>query len=82
MAEVLSKKLELVFKNEMGGQNILSPKLFREEVTGLVIQDWMERFSQLALFYNYEKGMALYTEKKNARIVETRVTDLFNELGE
>lgn len=80
MADVLSKKLELVFKNEMGGQNILSPKFFSEEVTGLAIQDWMERFSQLDLFYNYEKGMALYTEKKDARLVETRVTALFGEM--
>lgn len=78
MNESVTKKLQLIFANELGTSNTISPKLFREDLTSAEIQSWMDRFSALGLFYNTDKQMALYTEKKAARIVETKTVEIFN----
>lgn len=78
MNESVSKKLQLIFVNEAGTSNTISPKLFRDNLTSAEIQNWMDRFSALGLFYNTDKQMALYTEKKAARIVETKTMEIYN----
>lgn len=78
MYESISRKLQLVFFNELGLSNTISPKVFKETIDSEAIQSWMDRFSQLGLFYNADKKMALYTQKKSARIIETKTTEIFN----
>lgn len=73
-----SKKLQLIFKNSQGGQNTISPKHFREDVTETELRTWMDNFVGLNLFRNIDKQVDLYIEKQAARIVETRITDLFD----
>lgn len=78
MYQNVTKKLQLIFANEEGKSNTISPKLFREDITSTEIQNWMDRFSDLGLFYNTEKQLALYTEKKAARVVETKTLEIFS----
>ncbi|MBP1042436.1 DUF2922 domain-containing protein [Vagococcus sp. BWB3-3] len=78
MYESISKKLQLIFVNGAGSSNTISPRLFREELTSPEVQSWMDRFCELGLFYSTDKQMPLYTEKKAARIVETKTTEIFN----
>lgn len=75
----LTNQLQLVFFNSVGGSNTLSPKFFKEELASdaVKLQDWMTRFSALGLFRDAATGAELYTEKKSARLVETKVTQLF-----
>lgn len=79
MNETISKRLQLLFYNGDGSQSTLSPKYFDDDVMGEKeqVQTWMDEFSQLNLFHNYEKDVDLYTEKKGARVVETKVTQIF-----
>lgn len=78
MATKESKKLQLIFKNSAGGQNTLSPKHFREDVTEPELKTWMDDLSELELFHHAEKDVDLYAEKKAARMIETKVTDIFD----
>lgn len=78
MAIKESKKLQLVFTNSTGGENTLSPKYFREDITAEELSEWMDEFCELGIFQDKKQNI-LYTAKKAARIVETRITNIFGE---
>lgn len=80
MADKVTKKLQLVFSNSDGSQSTISPKFFDE--TFIKDKDklgkWMNDFSKLDLFYHAEKEMTLYTEAKEAHLVQTIRTSLLD----
>ncbi|WP_314068302.1 DUF2922 family protein [uncultured Vagococcus sp.] len=73
MDEVVSKKLQLAFFNSNGSQSTLIPKYFDETVIRdqEKLQKWMDDFSALGIFHNTEKEIDLYTEAKEAHLVQT-----------
>lgn len=79
MDEMMSYRLQLVFLNSGGTTNMMNPKFFKETLAKdtQALQLWMMKFSDLNMFHDAERGIDLYTEKKSARLVETKVTTLF-----
>lgn len=73
MDEVISKKLQLAFFNSNGSQSTLSPKYFDETVVRdqEKLQKWMDDFCTLGLFHHSDKDIDLYTEAKEAHLVQT-----------
>ncbi|MBP1042833.1 hypothetical protein I6N95_17590 [Vagococcus sp. BWB3-3] len=73
MDEVTTERLQLAFFNSNGSQSTISPKFFDETFVNdkEKLQKWMDDFSALELFYSTEKEINLYTEAKEAHLVQT-----------
>ncbi|WP_314068683.1 DUF2922 domain-containing protein [uncultured Vagococcus sp.] len=79
MNTTISQRLQLVFFNADGSQSTFTPKFYKDELStdAVKLKEWMDKFSQLELFQHNEKETPLYTEKKGARLIETKVTEIF-----
>lgn len=79
MNTTISQRLQLVFFNADGSQSTFSPKFYKGELVtdAAKLKQWMDKFSGLELFQHNEKATPLYTEKKSARVVETKITEIF-----